>query len=310
MNSFGLSMVQDYFYILKQQQFELLEKVLEQTLGNRRPKFHIYMIVSRPRVSFDVNSLHASGQIIQGRYKVQEQDKFSYVPFRFVADKRLGDLKSATIECSYPFDEIVVRQGNQVVLKGLAGLLLLESGHSSIANDLKVLYVGQAYGESGEREATTRLSNHSTLQKIYSETPPDKEVWITLWRFNRNSVMFLPPEDYDPNNTEMFERYFNHMLAPKEFVSESHEINITEAALIRYFQPRYNSTFKYNFPSKGHLTYSQCYQLGLDYVGVELNTSNMNMNLWSDVVRAGHEHTILFSLKTEMDVMDMFRIKE
>jgi hypothetical protein len=44
----------------------------------------------------------------------------------------------------------------------------------------EVLYVGQAFGSDGDRSAWDRLKSHSTLQRIYSETRPDKEIWLTL----------------------------------------------------------------------------------------------------------------------------------
>jgi hypothetical protein len=63
----------------------------------------------------------------------------------------------------------------------------------------------------------------------------------------------------------------------REVVSEEQEINLIEAILIKYFQPRFNQVFKRKFPSPAHKTYSQCYDLDFNTVSVEIDTGDLGL---------------------------------
>jgi hypothetical protein len=174
--------------------------------------------------------------------------------------------------------------------------------------DLEVLYVGQAFGENGQRLATDRLTSHSTLQQIYADAQyksPDKEIWIVLWAFQSlliTEIKGLPqkmkasPEDEDKHIEKVTSGH----------ITEQQEINFTEAALIRYFQPKYNTNFKDSFPHPSHTSYRDCYDLDLNMVVVELHTMKIRARLWSDAVEPKWIHFARFPLHSRAERKSMF----
>ncbi|CAM4489242.1 hypothetical protein PATY110618_21825 [Paenibacillus typhae] len=66
---------------------------------------------------------------------------------------------------------------------------------------------------------------------------------------------------------------------------EEQVINITEAAIINYFKPYYNTNFIENFPSTEHTGYKQYYDLDYNCMSVELDLefdSMPNIELHTD----------------------------
>ena len=61
-------------------------------------------------------------------------------------------------------------------------------------------------------------------------------------------------------------------------ITEQQQINFTEAALVRYFK------------HPAHKTYSQCYDLDLNAVNVELQTEEIMCRLWSPSVAPSWTH--------------------
>ncbi len=120
---------------------------------------------------------------------------------------------------------------------------------AGIFNQFETLYVGQAFGD-GNRSAQTRLRSHSTLQKILARTAyeyPDREIVIFMLEFDHDQIvsgMDGAPGAIDTDENE--ERLFNAIDNPP---SKKQKISMIEAALIRYFQPKYNEIFKIKFPS-------------------------------------------------------------
>lgn len=91
-------------------------------------------------------------------------------------------------------------------------------------------------------------------------------------------------------------------------ITERQRINFTEAALIRYFSPEYNKIYKDTFPSPAHTTYSECYDLDLNSVSVELQTDRLYTRVWSKVIKPDYVHFCTFPLHSKEDRMYMFEI--
>jgi len=89
-------------------------------------------------------------------------------------------------------------------------------------------------------------------------------------------------------------------------ITEQHQINFTEAALIRYFQPEYNVIYRDSFPSPAHATYSQCYDLDLNMVVAEINTEDIFLCLFSRTVPPRGAHFAEFALHNKEDRKAMF----
>jgi hypothetical protein len=89
-------------------------------------------------------------------------------------------------------------------------------------------------------------------------------------------------------------------------ISERQQIAFTEAALIRYFQPRYNRIFRDTFPNPEHSTYRECYDIELNMVSVELQTDELGVRLWSQSAEPDWIHFCTFPLHSREDRVYMF----
>lgn len=89
-------------------------------------------------------------------------------------------------------------------------------------------------------------------------------------------------------------------------MSDQQFVSFTEAALIKYFQPEYNKTFKNIFPSPAHLTYKDCYELDLNMIAIEIQTENVMCRLWSQHVEPKWTHLHKFILHSVNDRKSMF----
>lgn len=84
----------------------------------------------------------------------------------------------------------------------------------------------------------------------------------------------------------------------KRFVSiidnplkKGQQISLAEAALIRYFQPKYNKIYKKKFPSRELKVLAQCYEYDFSALAVEINTDELCLTLYSDSVQPAMHHT-------------------
>ena len=73
-------------------------------------------------------------------------------------------------------------------------------------------------------------------------------------------------------------------------LKKGQQISLAEAALIRYFQPKYNTIYKKKFPSRELKVLSQCYEYDFSALAVEINTDELRLSLYSDTVRPAMHH--------------------
>ncbi|AIY72847.1 TPA: hypothetical protein ACLQU7_005697 [Bacillus tropicus] len=83
----------------------------------------------------------------------------------------------------------------------------------------------------------------------------NSEIAISLWEFTprlitsidgRNDFLVTDKED---------KQHYNKVLSAPPLTIDKQIINVTEAALIKYFKPKYNNKFKNNFPDIAHKGY-------------------------------------------------------
>ncbi|MEW6703784.1 MAG: hypothetical protein AB1430_02910 [Pseudomonadota bacterium] len=157
-----------------------------------------------------------------------------------------------------PFDNFgVAESGTHIVLvKGevqipIAAHRLVAEAASSLTHeerDLHVLYVGQGIGRSKKRSALERLLDHSTLQRILADVNalhPSNEVLLLLYRFEHQKAFLSTGGDLrlDPRSTADEELAHMHRMTSTK-MSRRSQVALSEAALIRYFQPYYNVKLK------------------------------------------------------------------
>lgn len=304
---FAVNMVGLGVVLLTQEDFPMLESP-EVAVRLKESPCHIYMVCRRPRLMFDPDSFSVCQETITGRFLLQ--DGLTLTPHPFTAANHLGTTE-LRIECPYPHTAITMfSPSGKRLHHSKAALLARYIGSKELRDQLalEVLYIGQAYGTDGQRTAPDRLKAHSTLQAIYSEAisrSPDKEVWLTLWNFEPQLLTFV--DGWTKQFLTTFEEddaHIHQVIATP--VSEQQRINFTEAALINYFKPEYNITFKNIFPSPAHATYSECYELDINSVVVEVNTEDFDACLWTPSVKGEWHHLITYGLHSAEERRSMF----
>ena len=271
---------------------------------------YVYIIGSRPRISVVPDSFQFGAATIKGIFRKQIQDH--YEPIEAVTRNLLGTT-DLTMQAEFPYSDFSINDSaGTPVLWGRAPLLLAQCGAKYWEHlDLEVLYVGQAYGEGGSRNAADRLASHSTLQHIYSEAnrrSPDKETWLVLLGFETIIMTSIDGRTEPTEESEERDRLHRQRFYSNQGVSESQTINFTEAALIKYFSAPYNKQYRDTFPNPAHANYSECYDLDLNSVSVELQTEELGLRLWSQTVKPKWIHHCQFPLNSTELRKDMFEL--
>jgi hypothetical protein len=271
---------------------------------------HIYIVTRRPRITFDPASVIFTEEKVTGQFLKQIKDKL--IPIPFETQNFLGTSK-VSLMCEYPYTEYAIKdKSNNVISNGKCALLLATLSPEYWEHlDLEVLYVGQSYGKDGSRTASDRLKSHSTLQGIYAEAiknSPDQDIWLILSTFE---PLLLGSFDGRGNNyTTTMEEDSDHIHdVLSTSITEKQQINFTEAALIKYFQPPYNKIYKDSFPNPAHSTYTECYDIDLNMVCVEIQSEDIGLRLWSDSVEPQWVHFCSFPLHSREDRVYMFEFE-
>lgn len=282
------------------------------TFSDQRP-CHVYLIGSRPRIGVVKESLRANDRDISLAFKIWQQDTFTEVTLTL--PNEFHEKGPYSIVSKYPFTTFTLKSGTSG-LTTKSALILTNVRPKNIDPkliDLQVLYIGQSYGADGSRMAPERLAKHETLQAVYGEASrdyPDREIWVMLFSFEQLGIVQF--DGVSGFSTKEFEsdkgraEKFLHTIWDGG-ITERQFINFTEAAMIRYFQPKYNNNFKYNFPNPAHSSYSECYGLDVNSVNVELGTfSAVRERLYSDTIVSKNTHFGTFALHNSNDRKGMF----
>ena len=270
---------------------------------------HIYIVTRRPRITLDPNSVKFTENTISGNFQKQVKDDLILIPFE--TQNLLGS-SNISLNCEYPYTEYSFKDKNEnVISNGKCALLLATLSPKYWEHlDLEVLYIGQSYGKDGSRTASERLKSHSTLQGIYAEAikySPDQDIWLILSTYEPLLLCSFDGTSKECATTiEEDSEHIREILNTK--ITEQQQINFTEAALIRYFQPPYNKIYKDSFPNPSHSTYSECYDIDLNMVCVEIQSEDLRLRLWSESVEPKWVHFCSFPLHSREDRIYMFEL--
>lgn len=270
---------------------------------------HIYMICHRPRISFNPSNVIINDKTISGSFFI---DKGECKEEHHYEKPNPANLRIVNYSLEKPYTSIdLYNEEGRVVSGGKAAYLYPRMFNQyNECLDLEVLYIGQAFGHNGERLASDRLQSHSTLQEIYSDTMsrnPEKEVWLLLWQFEPYFISMLGA-GFENALVGLDESIVHYNYVINSSISLDQQITFTEAALIKYFQPKYNKEYKTTFPSETHSSYDECYKLDVNAVGFELETVGIITRLYSPVVHPSFLHHKHFPLYTENTRRDMFSL--
>lgn len=309
-SEFAINMMLDKAAVLQQGDLELLKSL---DYFNENSPCHIYFICKRPRVTIDKSRTFVTEEYIELFFKIQREDSFDELSIRL---ENIFDTINVAIQAKYPNSRFELIANGEVIFAASAAVFLQQyyqelEGRNFL--DLDVLYIGQSFGVEGARTAPDRLKSHSTLQNIYSEASsknPDCEIWLVLASFKQiNLMLFDGRTNFTKEEREAdkirFENVYN--VLNWEGINEQQKINFTEAALIRYFEPPYNKVYKDSFPNPAHVTYTECYDLDVNAVCIELQTLDIaNFCLYSDKIKSAPWHMERFPLHSPEERKSMF----
>jgi hypothetical protein len=251
---------------------------------------HIYLIVTRPRMSFVPDSIRVGGGKTTGRFKYVKAG----VPqeTEFWLDGEANADKIAISE--YPHRKLSLIKNGEIFFTAPAHLLCMLCDHidDRSIRDLEVVYVGMSYAD-GTRSAKDRLLSHSTLQQVLADlnaNSPDSEALIIM-------VQYASPQtiiSFDGRDKSLKLEDDRDVVADlrmqQEKITEDLQIALIEASLIRYFQPPYNDKYKQRFPHPTHRILNEAYEIDFGALSVELNTERINSRLYSETRKAAYLH--------------------
>lgn len=276
---------------------------------------NIYFVLRRPKVTINPNSVKIKDKKADFELIIHHPTEGGIINMGI-------ELKEADtvleFHSEYPFNLFTFSDKKGVILAARPSTLIdsiqVENNLNLAILDYEVLYIGQAYGKNGKRTALERLSSHETVQKIYTHSltqNPDSDIWILLTNFSQQSMLFasgtnlinVSKEDskIDYKKGQYFFKNNGIILTEKQ------KINFTEAALIRYFQPKYNIEFKDSFPSSRHKSYAECYALDIKALTIELDTSENTRKIFTEKTERTHSHIKMFEFNSDEDRLSLMK---
>lgn len=267
--------------LIQQQDFEIFEQIRKTRKHN--PNYNIYMITRRPKISINPDFIEVNKEFIKLEFQVQTKDKKQS---RKVEINNEFGTNNISLEAKYPYNYFKLKLPNDNFIFKSNYIIDELQKLDPIKDDLldfEVLYIGQSFGENGNRDAIERLKSHSTLQKIYAEAiinNPDFDIWIILCDFRQVNMTSINGMIKTNTTDETELSRINNFLKGK--FTDKQKINFTEAALIKTFKPLYNEKYKNSFPNPNHLSYSECYKLDITGIVIELDLSEIKRWVYSE----------------------------
>ncbi|WP_162623344.1 hypothetical protein [Confluentibacter sediminis] len=277
---------------------------------------NIYFVLRRPKVTIDPNSVKIKGKKADFELIIHHPTEGGIIKMGTELNKAKSELEFHT---EYPYNLFTFSDKKGVLFGARPSTLIdsvqVENNVNLATLDYEVLYIGQAYGKNGKRTALDRLSSHETVQKIYTHSltqNPDSDIWILLTNFSQQSILFAAGADLikvSKEDSKIEHKKEEHFFENNGIsITEKQKINFTEAALIKYFQPKYNIEFKDSFPSTKHKSYSECYNLDIKALIIELDTSENTRKIFTEKTERTHHHMKIFEFNSDEDRISLMNI--
>jgi hypothetical protein len=270
---------------------------------------HIYLICRHPAASYVEKAFRYVNGHIEGAVTYRIKGVSKQVDFRIEFPLLDGAIEVRLSE--YPHREIHTFDSSGEIIRYLPASVIcfgVEARRQSVdIGNFEVLYVGQAFAD-GKRSAFARLKSHSTLQKILADAnynSPDSEIFLLMFEYEHyrviNQMDGRAKDTIDDDRDS--ERFYSILENP---LTEGQQVCLTEAALIRYFSPKYNEIYKESFPSPTHKILQQCYGLDFSALIVEINTDELDFSLYSERIAKNSHHICQIDLLGHEDRKGFF----
>lgn len=272
------------------------------------PPCNLYIVSQAPRISADPASVRftEAGEFF---VTLREQVKNEFHEHPVYIQHFKEDTHGLSWHSEWPYEEFTIHDSESDASTG-GPVSTWFRAHALLPEALvpeEVLYIGQAFGKSGERTAYDRLASHSTLQRIYADADPDKETWLTLCSIDDvalNTVIAPRPtvEASEEQNNAHWDRVYARFNSSDFW--EREVITAAEAGLISYFKPKYNRIFKNNYPDPAHVHISLLYELEFHTLVIELQNHGMELSFGSGAVKPSGLHFAYYQLGELTSIFD------
>lgn len=280
-------------------------------------KYNIYLIARRKRIflRYDNLKLDLEQQRIEGTFCINLGFEIKEIPFCFFNPLPLPIVE--LIDLEYPFDHLGLKliDGFPVQL-GVHDVLRFSTGDFDSYTNLHVEYIGQAFGNDGDRDALDRLigeggkDGHGSLQKILADinaSQPDNEIFVLLYSFEFYKKLSVGGGKVEPQiPMEDTPKRFKHFMEVE--LDRENRINLVEASLIRYFKPMYNDKYKRTFPKNSHIILEKLFELDITGLSVSLSTLDHRVSLSSEEVQPSQIHLAMYPITNEKNRLSFFDI--
>jgi hypothetical protein len=295
------------YQIAQQDELDIIDF---ETQFNSENPCTIYFICTRQRIIIDYTYIKKKGDQVELRFKVQSEFNFSDYLILLNLPDVVGNL---SINTKFPFNYFELRDEKGIIYGGKSAYII-EQFKNQLKNseftDYNVLYIGQSVDEIDSIPTVKRIKKHDKLQLIYSEAVknyPDKEIYLLLASFKQTNYLELRGDtvisrENEYKDSEKFEKL---IFNPSKFTLEQ-RTTFCEAALIKYFQPKYNKEYKGTFPDKKHKSYSECYDSDINSIMIELDFSGVKSMFFSEMVNRKVYHNAHFYLHDKNERRRMF----
>ncbi|OII18432.1 hypothetical protein [Curtobacterium sp. MCBA15_013] len=272
---------------------ELREWVDDDVVANSR----LYIVARRPRLTFTAARAADDGytelrlQTPQNGPVVQTFVRTD-PPFELTAEEG-GQWLTLSVDDDVIFDDRPSRllHSKEIPVEGNA----LDVAH--VEDDLlnlEVLYVGKSNDDGGV--IRRRLTAHSTLQQILADHfdhAPDYEIWVLPLVFDELSTLTAIVPNAGTDKKSAAER----VAAMSPTLSAEVRVALAEAAMIRYFDPEYNTHYRASFPDRQHMSYADVFQYDYNSLGFVLNIgAALNVTIGSGAVPGAAHHEEWFAV--------------
>lgn len=298
MDGLTVNMIGKYFCLVQPEDLEHFRE------NSAVPPVQIYMVARRPRISLDSDSIKVDDETITGKFVVNRGENTEIHSFTI-----LNQLGTSQIRFESPAPHnmfFVYDENNELISMGKAANLipLCKEPLEELLN-LEVMFVGQTFGVEDAQTNLKKIKEIKSLQAVCADIElktPDQDIWLVLWNFEQMSELSATnPEFMSPEEESLF---LKKTLG--ERITAQQAVNFTEAALVKFFLPEYNDTSKYDFENKAKETYPECYNLDVNLVIIELNTEEINCQLWSSQVEPDIMQYVHFSMNSPVECKDLF----
>ena len=207
---------------------------------------HLYMILGIPK--WYIKKANLSEENLKIDIELYSEDGFSYKNTLKFIDKRAHKIRN--------INSIKITKDNR--------FLVINETEKYQATDImwncckefipscKILYIGKAHGNKNDRTAKERLSSHSTVQKILSDSN-DLKI-----NYDIKVLVFSIIESKVATTLGDVSVAGLSVADIADFPNDKSLISIVEAKLINYFKPTYNAVFtKGKVPKLSDKSYSE-----------------------------------------------------